>query len=142
MHPPPPPPPVASWTAHACVAALPEVLEGGMFVVMMRGDDPLARTIAANVARAAGDSPEGETPGMRTSLDARPAPRALVLEMRAILGDALTGRLEAPLAARHVRVLWLTREEHTVIDIPIETSHVRRGRGCGGSEGPGVTGGL
>lgn len=116
---------LATRTAHACVAALPEVLDGDLFVVVMHGDDRVARTVAAHLAHAAGDSPDDEDiPGTRSSLDARPAPRAIVLEMGGLLGERLTRDLEAPLAGRHVRVLWLSPEAHDVLDIPIETSHV------------------
>jgi hypothetical protein len=116
---------VATRTAHACVAALPEILDGDLCVAIMHGDDRLARALAIHIARAAGGSEDDDdVPGLRSSLDARPVPRAVLLEMRPLLGETLARDLEAPLAVQHVRVLWLSAHAHEVVDIPVETSHV------------------
>jgi hypothetical protein len=101
------------------------MLTSDLVLLVLGGTDRVARSVAAHVARAAHDAEDDrETPGLGDSIDARPAPRAVVLEMRDVLGPVLTAQIAAPVAPRNARVVWLSSGQHHVFDVAIEAAHV------------------
>lgn len=106
---------IARNVVHSCLGILSDMPLDEMLCVVMDDGDRLARVVGEHVARAAG---EPWTP--EPSIHARPAPRALVLEVREALGDRLVQRLVRPLAPSTMRVLWLTPHQRHVIDVAID----------------------
>lgn len=107
----------AKKAVHICVAALPDLPLAEMLCLVMDDADRLARVVGQHVARAVGEAYEENEP---SQLHSRPAPLALVLELREKLGERLVRGLEAPLAPQSMRVLWLAPSQRHVIDVAID----------------------
>lgn len=104
--------------AHMCIALLPELPLAEMLCLVMDDADRLARLVGQHIARSVGEAYEEHDP---SQVHSRPAPLALVLELRDKLGERVVRRLEAPIPPRSMRVLWLTPSHHHVLDVPIDT---------------------
>lgn len=105
----------AKRAVHFCVVAIPDLPLAEMLCLVMDDADRLGRAVGQHIARAVGEVYE-ENP----RLHARPAPLALVLELREKLGERLVRRLEAPLAPESMRVLWLAPSQRHVFDVAID----------------------
>lgn len=115
----------AKKMAHMCIAVLPELPLAEMLCLVMDDADRVARVVGAHVARGAGQAYEEHEP---SQLHARPAPLALVLEVREKLGERLSQRLRAPIPPGTMRVLWLAPSQRHVLDVPIEAQTVAQTR--------------
>jgi hypothetical protein len=113
----------AKTAVHTCIAALPDLPLDEMLCLVMDDADRLARAVGAHVAHAAGETYEENE---HSQLHARPAPLAIVLELRTELGDRLSRRLDAPLAPGSMRVLWLAPSQRHVLDVSIDPHALAR----------------